>query len=262
MFTDAQISAALETMIHGIDPPPVPLPDIRRKMSQSQPVLRYASRSVRLAIATAAVIAIIVVTFPSNSAALVQNVEARYRAALQAMGGIAPPPAPESLVSALSQQSATRAAARSRVPFTVIPPAGLPNDIVSAKIQTVPTGVYSRATHSWRVGRPAVTFIYRRTGGRSFDLIADRFDPQSESPSKYIFEAKEPGPDGRPVLVKHEHFAWRNGSQIMTAVEGGGISASEIAAIRIAMHGVALPRREPRAPESGTSLKLYLITKP
>jgi hypothetical protein len=107
-----------------------------------------------------------------------------------------------------------------------------------------------------------VSFSYRRADGRGFLLIADRYDPQGERPSKYMFEAMAPAPDGRPVLVKHERFAWRNGNQIMTAVEGHDISAREIDAIRVAMHGTAVPRRNLHAPESGTSLKLRLITKP
>lgn len=262
MFADARIRAALHAMIRGIDAPPVPLPHIQRKLSQPQPSLRYTSRYLRLTIATVAVMAVLVVALPSISPALVQSIEARYRAALQAMGGIAPPPAPESLVSALSPQNATLATAQSRVRFTIVPPAGLPNDIASEKIQTTPTGVYSKITRSWRVGSPVVSFFYRRAGGRSFMLIADRFDPQSQLPSKYMFEAKDPAPDGRPVLVKHEMFAWRNGNQIMTVVEGRGISGSEIKAIRAAMHGVVLAQRGLHVPASGTSLKFLRITKP
>lgn len=70
-------------------------------------------------------------------------------------------------------------------------------------IRTTPTGVYSKETHAWRVGPPEVTFVYRRAGGREFVLIADRYDPHGEQPPKYMFEAKNPTADGRPVLVKH-----------------------------------------------------------
>lgn len=77
-----------------------------------------------------------------------------------------------------------------------------------------------------------------------------------------LFEAMNPGPDGQAVIVKHEHFAWRNGNQIMTATEGSGISAAEITAIRAAMRGVALRERELHGPTSGTSSKLYLVAKP
>ncbi|MDQ6932922.1 MAG: hypothetical protein M3160_07075, partial [Candidatus Eremiobacteraeota bacterium] len=129
------MSAALETMILGIDVPPVAVREIQRRISQPEPTL-HQPHQARVALAAAAIIAIIVIAFPSNSLGLVQSIEASYRAALQAMGGIAPPPAPKSL--ALSSQNATLATAQSRVPFTIVPPAGLPNDIVSAKIQTAP----------------------------------------------------------------------------------------------------------------------------
>jgi len=165
-------------------------------------------------------------------------------------------------VSRLTPRNATLAKAQLRVVFTIVPPAGLPSDVVSSKIQTTPTGVYSKETHSWRVGPPEVTFVYRRAGGREFILIADRYDPHSELPPKYMFEAKDPATDGRPVLVKRQHFAWRNGDQIMLATEDEGISASEIAAIQAAMRGIAVPRRNLHAPDSGTTMKLRVIGTP
>ncbi|MEO6835635.1 MAG: hypothetical protein ABI231_06990, partial [Candidatus Tumulicola sp.] len=185
--------------------------------------------------------------------------EERYRTALQALGGIAAPAAPASLKSSLKSQTVTLATAQSRVRFTIVPPAGLPKDVVSEKIVTTPTGVFSKATHAWRVGSPALTFTYRRAGGNTFVLLADRYDPQDGLPPKYMFEALDPAPDGRPVLVKHEHFAWRNGSQVMSVNAGEGLSAAEIGSIRLAMHGVALLRRELHAPSSGTSGKLYRL---
>lgn len=93
--------------------------------------------------------------------------------------------------------------------------------------------------------------------------MADRFDPQSGFPPKYMFEAKDDAaPSGHPVLVKHEHFAWRNGNQVMSVSEGDGISAKQIEAIQVAMHGVVLHRRELHAPDSGTSFELHVIRKP
>lgn len=259
MFTDARVRAALDTMVHNIDAPAVPLLEIRRKVLRQQPVTRYTPRYRRLAIAVAAVIAVIFLAFPSNSMAIIQNIETRYRAALRALGGIAPPPVPESLRLGLASQNGTLATAQSRVTFTIVPPAGLPHDVVSSKIQITPTGVYSKTTHSWHVGPREVTFIYRRADGGSFVVIAEPFDLQSGLPSKYMFEAKAPAPDGRPILVKHEHFAWRNGNQMMSATEGDGISAAEIEAIRVAMRGIALPRRALHAPDTGTSYKAIIL---
>jgi len=261
MFTDARISAALRNMIQGIDAPPVPLSEIQRKVAQLQPAPRYVPRYLRPAIAVTAVIAVVFVVFSSSSVAVIQTIEARYRAALQALGGIAPPPVPKSINSSLSSQRATLSTAQSRVRFTIIPPAGLPSDVVSSSIQTTPTAVYSKATHSWHVGPRAVNFSYRRAGGRWFALVAERFDPQSGFPPKYMFEPKPPAPDGHPVLTKYEHFAWRNGNQMMSATADEGISAPEIAAIRLAMSGIALPRRELHGPDKGTSYKFIILNR-
>jgi len=258
MFTDARISAALETMVHGIDVPPVPLLEIQRKVSREQAAPRYISRYLMLA-AGAAAAAVLVVALPSIAPGFVQTVEERIAGVLQWQP---PPPAPRLLTSAMSK-SATLATAQSRVPFTIVPPAGLPNDIVSAKISTTPSAIYTKTTRSWRAGSPEVTFTYHRADGRSFFLMADRFDPQTGPAPKYIFEDKGQAPDGHAMLVKHQHFAWRNGNQVMTATEGAGLSAPEIEAIRVAMRGVALPRAETRAQlGSGTLVKLHLIPRP
>jgi hypothetical protein len=260
MFSDARIRASLDTMVRGIEAPPVILHQIQRKILQQPAIPRYMPHYLRLAISAAVIIAMLVITLPSISPALVQTIEARYRAALQALGGIAPPPAPKSLFSTLSSQSrnATLASAQSRVRFAIVPPAGLPNDVVSVKIQTTPTGVYSKITHSWSVGPPSVSFSYHRADGRSFDLMAEQFNPRDGLQPKYMFEADGPASNGRPVLVKHEHFAWRNGNQVMMATQSDGISAREIEAIQEAMRGVALPRRELHAPDTGTTMKLYV----
>ncbi|MBC5829052.1 MAG: hypothetical protein GIW98_02535 [Candidatus Eremiobacteraeota bacterium] len=78
-----------------------------------------------------------------------------------------------------------------------------------------------------------------------------------------MFEAKDDAaPNGHPLLERHEHFAWRNGNQVMSVSEGEGISATEIEAIRVAMHGDVLPRRELHAPDSGRSFELHVIPKP
>ncbi len=262
MSTNARIQAAMQTMVQGIDVPPIRLDVIQRKISQPQPVARPQQRLTRFALATAAAVTILAVTLPAVSPAFVQSLEARYRAALQALGGIAPPAAPKSLISQLTPHNEHLASAQSRVAFTIVPPAGLPRDIVSSTIQVSPTGLYSTQTHSWRVGPLEVRFVYRRAGGHEFILIADRYNPNGELPAKYIFEAKAPTAGGRPVLVRHEHFAWRNGNQMMTATEGSAISAAEIAAIQSAMHGIAVPRRNLHAPTAQSTMTLRVLTKP
>lgn len=260
MSADTRLTLAFEAILHGIEVPPVRLEDIQQKISISHSAAKRP-KLVRFAVATAAV-AVFAVTIPSISPALIQGIEARYRNALLALGGMAPPRAPQSLLSKLIPKGATLATAQSRVTFTIVPPAGLPSDILSSVIQTIPIGIYSTKTHSWRAGPPEVTFAYRRTGGREFALIAERYEPNGELPSKYMFEAEGPTADGRPVLVRHEHFAWRNGDQIMTATEGSDISSSEIRAIQSAMHGVAVPRRNLHTPNSRATMELRVITRP
>jgi hypothetical protein len=258
MFTDARIRTALENLMASIEPPPVPSATIRGKIASSTVAARPAPGHVRSAIAIACVIAMLLAAFPSVSKGIVQDLEARYRAALHALGGTAPPPAPESLIASLKSESATLATAQSRVPFTIVPPAGLPRDVVSTSLQITPSGVYSTVTHSYHIGTLVVTFNYRRANGRSFSLLADRFDPRVDLGSKYIFEADNPMPNGRPVLVKHRRFVWRNGDQVMSATDEG-ITASEIETIRIAMHGTRVALPDLGSPASGTLIKLYRI---
>ncbi len=262
MSANARIQSAMQTMVQGIDVPPVRLDVIQRKVSQPQPVARHQQQFTRFMLATSAAITILAVTLPAVSPAFVQSLEARYRAALQALGGIAPPAAPQSLISKLTSHNETLASAQSHVAFTIVPPAGLPRDIVSSTIQVTPIGIYSTQTHAWRAGPPEVRFVYRRTEGREFTLTAARYNPKGERPAKYMFEAKAPAADGRPVLVRHERFAWRNGNQLMTAIEGSAISAAEIAAIQSAMHGLAVPRRNLHAPSARATMTLRVLIKP
>ncbi len=262
MFDDARITAGLNAMFSGIDAPPAPMHEIFEKIPHATRNEARHSAFSRAMVAAAAAIVLAFIVIPAISPAFMQTLEARYRDALHALGGIAPPPAPDSLLAKLSSQHTTLAGAQSRVAFSIIPPKGIPRDAKLLNISIAPTGVYSKATHSWRVGPPSVTFSFRRADGRSFDLAAERFDPQAAPIGRYLFEARDPDVNGRPVLIKHERFAWRNGDQTMTAVEGDGINAAEIAAIRSAMRGTVLPRRELHAPDSGTSAKLYIIPKP
>ena len=262
MLTNADLSGALIKLVQDIEPPPVPLLQIRRKMTQ-QSTLRPRGHSYGTGgAAAAAALLVLGMAFPSYSSTLIQTVEARYRAALQALGGIAPPPVPKTTLNALTARSATLETAQRRVPFTIVPPSGLPSDIRSETITTAPSGIYSKKTHQWRVGPQDVTFAYHRAGGRTFLLRAGLYDARGEIPGKWMFEALAPGTDGKPVLVKHRKFVWRNGKQVTTAVEGPGISAAEIEAIRTAMHGQAMPLRDLHAPDTGSSYAVHIIPPP
>lgn len=237
MFTDAGLAAALDSMLGSIEPPLVPLAQIRQKIARPQAASRSAWRFHSAAVGTAAA-TLLIFALPAVAPGITQTIEA----GIEAIVHWKPPPRPpKSVESAMRSQTGTLAAAQSRVSFTIVPPAGLPKDVVFEKIATTPTGVYSKTTHSWSVGSPAVTFIYRRAGGRTFMLMAHRFDPREGPPSKYMFEGMDRIQNGREVIVRHENFTWRNRDQSMTAVAGQGITASEITDIRDAMGGIAVP---------------------
>lgn len=260
MFDDAVIADSMGAALRAIPVPPLPLDDILKKMSTPAPAMA-AQRGgyVRAAIAAAAVLGILAGAYPAKSVAVIQSLEARYRAALQALGGTAPPPVPQAVLNTLQARRVTLAQARSGVSFTLVAPAGLPGDVTGSRLELTGTGVYVKATHVWRKDGNALTFTYTRSGGRSFDLLADKYDPRNGLPGKYMFEAKDPGADGRPVIVRHEHFAWRNGDQIMSATAGEGITAGEILKIERAMNGVPLPLRDLHMPQTGSQSKVYIL---
>ncbi len=253
MFTDARIAAALDAMLGGIEAPPVPLAQIRQKTAQSRPTPDFALRFYLPAVA-GAVAAFLVFALPAVAPGFAQTVQAEIEALLHWKP---PSPAPKSVASAMRSQTGSLAAAQARVSFKIVPPVSLPENVVSEKIVTTPTGLYSRITHSWAVGSPAVTFVYRRADGRTFMLMAHRFDPREGPPSKYLFEDMDRMQNGRELIVRRESFTWRNGDQSMSAVAGEGISASEIAGIRNAMDGIAVPGIWP--PRDGTIEKQYRI---
>ncbi len=259
MLADDRIKSALSAMIDHIDPPAVPMRRIQNLIDKPSAGMHRFPANFRAGVAAAALIVAVAAAVPASSLGLVQSIEARYRAALQALGGSAPPPAPKSISSALTSTTKTLQSAQAQVPFTIVPPAGLPRDASAPAIRTAPTGIYVKAKSAWHVGSRDVTFSYHRSDGRRFMLLADRFDRSVGPPTRYMFEALDPGAQGRPVIVKHLHFAWRNGDQVMSATAGEGISASEIEHIRAAMHGIALRPGDPHAPNSAKYEKMYRI---
>jgi hypothetical protein len=262
MFTDARIGTAFDSMMRGIDPPAVPQLDIARRISQPQAPIatRAMSRAPRFAIAAAVVVAASAAALPRVAPGFTQSLEARIEAVLH---WTPPPSPPAALLEAMKSQTGSLAAAQSRVPFKIVPPAGLPSDVVSEKIVTTPTGVYTKANGTWTLGSAAVTFIFRRADGRSFSVQADRYDPQGRATPKYMWEDDGTAADGHERLVKHEHFAWRNGDQVMAADEDGSVSAREIASIQSAMNGVMLPRTDSRTRlNEGGKAKMYRLPAP
>jgi hypothetical protein len=250
MFTEARIAAGLHAMMREIEAPPVPLAEIRRRVAE---LPRERPRAAGFYLAAAAAAAIAIVTLPVVAPGFVQSLEAQIEAILR----WTPPPAPPaSIESTMRPHIGTLTQAQARVAFTIVAPAGLPKDVVSETIATTPTGVYSKATGSWSVGGPCVRFTYKRRGGLSLTLLADRFDPRTGPPSKYIF-LDEGERNGHEVLLRRKVFTWRNGDQVMSTTEGAGFSATDIARIRSAMHGIPIPGVWP--PQDGIIVKQYRL---
>jgi hypothetical protein len=257
MYDDVRIGSALATMIEGITPPPVPLLAILQKVSRPQAAAQAPPAGwLRPAVAAAAIATAIIVSVPLIAPGVVVTVEARLAQILQWTPPSVPPP--DWLTSRLHAQAATLASAQARVSFRIVPPAGLPSDIRSSSVATSLTGIYNKMTRTWELGSQVVFFTYERSGNRSFTLLADRFDPRTGPPPRYMYEDTGRVRNGVPVLVRHEKFTWRNGDQIMSAIDGSGITADEIRAVQSTMHGVPIPVAETRnARDSGTIDKLY-----
>lgn len=256
MYDDARLAAAFRSMVAGTAAPVPPLAAIGRRLAAVAPPSR-GGPVLRLGIAAALLIVLVLVAIRGNTSAFVQTVGSRIAAVLQ---WTPPPLPPASLSVSIVPRTADIADAQRRVSFRIVPPAGLPADITRVRMWTAPVLVYSKVTHSWSKGEPEITFAYERAGGRSFELIADRYDPRFGPPPRFMFEDDS---SGRRYLVKHRNFAWRNGDQAMGATEGAGISAAEIETIRGAMRAVAIPTARTAADlQSGTLVKQILLKAP
>jgi hypothetical protein len=254
MFADARIKNAVETLVAGVDVPPVQWHAIAARIAQPQPVERRPTRMLQFTLAGAACVAVAFIAFPASSLGLVRIVASSYQDVIKVIGWTPPAGAPKSSIPPAAR--ADIAAAQAHLDFTLVPPSGLPADVVATKIWTAPTQIYTKATHIWATGPAFAMFIYRRSGGRSFSILADRFDAETGTPSKYMFESLDL-PGGRAALTRHEKFTWRNGDQMMSIVEGDGIDAAEIEAIRQSMNGVPIPAFFPSR-HDGKVIKRYL----
>jgi len=232
----------MESMVRGIDAPAVPIAGIRDRMTA--PVAFNSRRRIpfaRYALAAVAAIAIFFAVFPKASLALFEQIVVNSYAAADAVARrltnwTPPPPPPKSLDAAQRSQPVSLAAAQAKVKFTIVPPAGLPSDAVFVGIDTMPALVYDKTKRTWSKTAPALQFTYRRSGSRTFSLMAENDDPRTGPFGKYAWFVDEL-PGGKVGMTKHARFIWRNGDQMMTAVEDDGITAAEILAIRAAMHG-------------------------
>ena len=253
MLVDTTFPARLHDAVAAIPAPNVPVQAILARASQPEVTMRPRISSIaKLAISAAAVVALITFTLPLTAPGLAQTFEAKLAGLL---GWTPPPPAPRSVSDAMQVHVVTLEEARSLVPFELVPPSGLPSDVVSYKIYAAPTGVYDNTKHAWHIGSISLSFVYRRAGSRFFTVNVERFDPHGGSsvPPKYIYNADETGANGLPK--RYENFAWRNGDQ-MTSIVAEQLGAPEIAAIRAAMGGTPLSAAPRGALNSKTIVKM------
>jgi hypothetical protein len=249
MYSDARIAAGLRGMVRDIEVPPVSFATIQDRMER--PVREPATRT-GFYVTGAAAATIALAALPIVAPAFVRGLEARIVATV--LRWSPPPPPPASVVAALRSQTGSIAKAQSIVTFTIVAPSGLPKDVTSETIATMPGADYFSSRQAWSVGNTDVWFTYRRRRGAAFRLMAGAFDPREGAPSKYIVEEKDES-NGRHVFIVRNRFAWRNGDQVMTAITGDGIGASEIIAIRSAMRGTPITEVWP---PRHRSVKMYL----
>lgn len=245
------LRAELGAILNGIAVPPPSLAAIRRKMNGEQRSRRFHLRPLSFAAAAAA---LVVICAPLTSRSVVLSLEARIA---QLLHWTPPPAPPKTLLAGMNSSEVTPAQAQSRVTFTVQPPSGLPAGVMPAGVVVVPRATYSYEKKAWARDANALQFSYMRSDGRRFELIASAYDPAAPKPGKYIFNADLRDANGLPR--RYERFVWRNGNQEMSAVDEG-ISASEIAAIRTAMHGEPIATVWP--PPSRSSATMIILKKP
>jgi hypothetical protein len=255
MFDNAALRERLHAMIAAIEIPAVPTGTILMHAWRPEASVPPGKegRVARVAIAASVAFALMLAAVPVVAPSVVETIQARIA---RLMLWSPPPPASKSIAAAMVPRVVSLELAQTLVHFHIVPPIGLPRDVVSSKIVATPTAVYSKTAREWHVGAPSVAFSYRRSDGREFSLLVDAYDPRTGAPPKYIYNSDEIGPDGLPK--RYDNFAWRNGGQYTSAIAGSGLSAKEIEAIRLAMRGIALRPATTRAGLMGGSLiKMY-----
>ena len=257
MLADADIRAALDAMMNAFDVPQVPLHAIKRRAAMPRATRRNSSVALRAVSAAAAALVVVLTISPARTLGWITSAEERIARILQ---WAPPPPPPKALEPSIAARTGDLAQIQARVSFRIVPPSGLPSGVIRERLWTTPTLVYSKVTRKWSKGEPEVWFGFDRSRGRSFALAAERFDPRFGPPPALMFEDDSTG--GR-MLVKHRHFAWRNGTQLMTVDEDPSLGAGEIEAIRTAMGGVPIRGAvTARELNEGTLIRRIVVAAP
>jgi hypothetical protein len=262
MFDDTRAHAEIRSSLMNAAVPPIDLAAIRRRMSARNERPSGRPMSARIAVASAAVIIAGLLLAPA-SPALMQSIEERYVAALHAagIGPRIPTALPQDVRSLSNPSQVSFATAKQRANFVLVPPIGLPHDVVNRRIFAAPLAVWSKQDNAWRTDGLQVTFAYVRRDGRAFEIVADRYSGLSLPAPRYIVDVDDVPRDGKPDLHgRKENFVWRNGDQVSHVVASAAISADEISQIRAAMHGIPLPRYEGRSrPSAGNRVERFTI---
>jgi hypothetical protein len=224
-------------MLSAFDVPPAPTRTILAR-AKAAPLAEppRATPYARFALVAGATVVLIFAAFPKASIALVERIVIDgYAAAYRVMGWTPPPSPPRALENTATSAPLSLGAARAKVSFTVVPPTGLPPGAVLAQIRAVSVLAYDKATHVWSKDSPALAFEYHRADGRTFQLLAEKDDPRTGPPPRFMYEAEDL-PGGKVALTGRMRYAWTNGDQMTSAI-ADGISPTEILTIRAAMNG-------------------------
>lgn len=257
MHADTAFSARVRDAVAAVPAPDAPVHAILARAARPETLSRRSfSPFAKFAVAVAAAVVLAALTLPVAMPGLAQTIESRIAALL---GWTPPPPAPRSVTDAMKARIVTLDEARAAVHFDLVPPSGLPDDVVASKIYAAPTGVYDNATRTWHVGDVSLSFVYHRTGNRYFTVNVGRFDSREGAPPKYVYDADLVGADGLPK--RFANFAWRNGDQV-TSIVAEQIGEAQIASIRAAMGGTPLRPASPGGLRSGKIVRMRVVPGP
>jgi hypothetical protein len=123
----------------------------------------------------------------------------------------------------------------------------------SERTIVAPVLAWDAKSKVWHAGPNVITYMYVRPNGTKFQLRAERYDVKTTLYA-YMWEVERHPDgqavvhDGRVVFIRRQWFHWRNGDQLMSALEGDTLTAAEIAHIRNAMHGEPLAGVKTRGP--------------